>query len=285
MKKPVFVLRNINPQYIDMKYNLVVYKQESDARDGLAHKVAAPTTATDPDREKQERRTRITDLQVDENTDNPHFSFLDESKKDHQCVVTMKTFMFNEDLPTTTAVYCFWCRHPFHYRPIGCPIDFISDRMTKSYHSEITKEKYMLRENVTKQQLNDLVAELGEQQRNQYTIENTYELQSRNYYLIDGLFCSFNCCLAFIQANKTNPLYLYSEAYLVKIYYDVFGEHCGPLHPAPSWRLLKNYGGHMTIDDYRKNFYKVEYQNVDNIIIPFPQSKPVGFLYEKQVKL
>lgn len=290
MKKPVFVLKNIKPHEIDVRYNLEVYKKKSSDSvpqmmiDTVSNNGSKETSigAIDGDA----GRTKITDLPLSEKEEMSHFSFLDESKKDHQCVVTMKTFLTNEDFPPSTVLHCFWCRHSFHFRPIGCPIDFISDRMTKTYHSEITKDVYTLRENVTKLQLQQVEEEVKEQQdRDVYRIKNDYKIQDRNYYLMDGLFCSFNCCLAFVKNNARNPLYVHSENYLTKIYFDIFGNESAPLVAAPSWRLLKDYGGHMTIEEFRKNFYKVDYFSVDNMIIPFPNSKPVGFLFEKQVKL
>ena len=281
MKKPVFVLKNIKPHEIDERYNLVMYKKVD------AHNNSGSSSDSDGENgETETGRTRITDLPLSDKEEMSHFSFLDESKKDHQCVVTMKSFLTNEDFPPSTILHCFWCRHSFHFRPIGCPIDFISDRMTKTYHSEITKDVYTLRENVTTMQRDQVQVEVKEQQdRDAYRIKNDYKIQDRNYYLMDGLFCSFNCCLAFVKNNARNPLYVHSENYLTKIYFDIFGSNSTPLVPAPSWRLLKDYGGHMTIEEYRKNFYKVDYFSVDNMIIPFPNSKPVGFLFEKQVKL
>lgn len=275
MKKPVFVLKNIQPDDIDKKYNLLSYK------DKQTEPVPLPTqqNVVEP-----ENKTKITELPI--NDDISYFSFLDESKKDHQCVVTMRSYLTKEDFPPNTSVHCFWCRHSFHFRPIGCPIDFVSDRLTKTYNSDITKDKYTLRENITKKQLEQLTKDVASTEIDTtHMIQNEYKIQDRNYYLMDGLFCSFNCCFAFIKANQQNPLYMNSEYLLKKIFYNVFGENTAPLIPSPSWRLLKEYGGHMTIEEYRKNFYKVDYFNVDNLVVPFPNSKPVGFLFEKQVKL
>jgi hypothetical protein len=220
-------------------------------------------------------KTRLQDLQLHNRQEINHFSFLDESKKDHECVVTMKKYISQETLPDTTQVHCFWCRHSFPYKPIGCPIQYIPHRIIKKYHSEITKEMYTLRENVTSTQLKQLEVDGS----------SHIQIQNRDYYLIDGMFCSFNCCLAFIKMNSNEPLYSNSENYLNKMYYDIFGITAAPLLPAPSWRLLKDYGGHMTIEDFRKNFYKVDFFDIDNIICPFPNSKPIGFLFEKQVRL
>jgi len=278
MKKPVFVLKNIQPDDIDKKYNLLSYKNTQTE----PHLPLPPQTHQST--VEPENKTKITELPI--NDDISYFSFLDESKKDHQCVVTMRSYLTKEDFPPNTSVHCFWCRHSFHFRPIGCPIDFVSDRLTKTYNSDITKDKYTLRENITKKQLQQLTKDVDSVEIDTtHMIQNEYKIQDRNYYLMDGLFCSFNCCFAFIKANQQNPLYMNSEYLLKKIFYNVFGENTAPLIPSPSWRLLKEYGGHMTVEEYRKNFYKVDYFNVDNLVVPFPNSKPVGFLFEKQVKL
>jgi hypothetical protein len=269
MKKPVFVLKNIKPDKIDAKYSLITPTRHE------------PHTLGES--EKTDFRTKISELSVPENEEQHSFSFMDESKKDHQCVVTMKSLITKGDLPEKTPLHCFWCRHGFTFRPIGCPIDFTPKRITKKYHSEITKDVYVLRENVTASQLFQITSE--QQKNGKYDMECEYNVQDRDYYLMDGMFCSFNCCLAFIRDNITCPLYIYSEHYLTKIYYDIFGEHSKPLLPAPSWRLLEEYGGHMTIEEYRKNFYKIDYLDIDNMVIPFPNTRHVGFLFEKQVKL
>lgn len=249
MKKPVFVLKNINKNALDLKYNIMNIQ-----------------------------KTKIAD--ITEKEENHFFSYLDESKKNHQCILTMKSFMNQEMLPEKTNLYCFWCRHSFPFRPIGCPIEYISPRLSKSYHSEITKDQYILRENISVSQIAQIVENKKEQ--NDMVEFNVIE---NDYYLMDGLFCSFNCCLAYIKENINNPLYIYSESLLNKIYFDVFGKSSQILIEAPSWRLLKSYGGHMSIEEYRKNFYKVDYLDVNNVIYPFPKSKCVGYLFEKQIKL
>ena len=259
MKKPVFLLKNIDTSVLDIKYDIFSLVKD--------------------DLKQSHQKTKISD--ITDKDDANFFSFLDESKKDHQCVFTMKSYLNQELLPESTNLHCFWCRHSFSYRPIGCPIEYVSPRVSKSYHSEITKDKYILRENITPQQLKDIekTATTDINQNVQYSlIEN-------DFYLMDGIFCSFNCCLAYVKLNQHNPLYINCESLLNKIYYDVFGQKSLPLIEAPSWRLLKNYGGHISIEDYRKNFYKVEYFNVDNVIYPFPKSKCIGFLFEKQIKL
>jgi hypothetical protein len=285
MKKPVFLLRNIDVNILDVRFNVAsLVKQDTGQQEEL-----------------MQQKTKITD--ITDKDDSNFFSFLDESKKDHQCVFTMRSYLNQELLPESTNLHCFWCRHSFPYRPIGCPIEYVPPRVSKSYHSEITKDRYVLRENITPQQVRMLEAHQKRQQESQKgamegssdsssatTITDAesniqYSLVDNDYYLMDGLFCSFNCCLAYIKMNQNNPLYTSCEALLNRIYYTVFGSRSLPLIEAPSWRLLKNYGGHVSIEEYRKNFYKVEYLSADNVIYPFPKSKCIGFLFERNIKL
>ena len=104
-----------------------------------------------------------------------------------------------------------------------------------------------------------------------------------NYYLTDGIFCSFNCCLAFIKSNWYNNLYSESEVLLNQIYYSLFDKNM-KIMKAPSWRLLQVYGGSQTITEFRQDFNKVKYKSMDEYISEFPTCKSIGFLYEKKIK-
>jgi len=260
-KKYYFVLRNIDPIEIDNKYSFYVSEKMTLMKEDVGVK------KTD--------RTKIADLST-KTHDQQTFSYLDESKKEHQCILTMMNQEDHQYLPDKTLHRCFWCHHAFDVRPIGCPLQYIPHRIIKHYYSEITKDNYTLRENISTCQLT-----LHEKMY----AENKMDMTSRDFYMTDGMFCSFNCCLAFIMDQHADPIYTYSEQLLNTIYTDLFGKDAQPIVPAPSWRILKEYGGHLTIEEFRKNFYKVEYKDIDNIVYPFSKFRPVGFLFEKQVRI
>ena len=119
---------------------------------------------------------------------------------DHErCFVT-------EDITIVDGVELFWCRHTFPYRPIGCPISYKS--LDYSNNIIVKLQKIIgTQESICKRQLDDC----KEIHDNKFY---TLEVQPSNYYLVDGLFCSFNCCFSFIQENKHNPLYSKSESLL-----------------------------------------------------------------------
>ena len=200
-------------------------------------------------------------------------SFLDDAKKSHTYVLTMNDCVKNETLPEHTNICCFWDKHTFATMPIGCPVKYISSQLEKTYYSEITKDKYTIRENISEK--------LDTQNLN---------VSHKNYYETDGIFCSFNCVMSFINEEMKKSdverfLYKDSKYLLSKMYFELFNKFPKDLIPAPSWRLLKSFGGHLDIFEYRNGFNKVEYTENIHKIKELPTSKPISFLYEKKTKL
>jgi hypothetical protein len=278
-KKHYFVLRNIDPTEIDAKYSFYVPSANvnvnivSNSGGGNSSGIPCMSTLMEEDPGRL-TRTKITDLSY-KHKEQHTFSYLDESKKEHTCTVTM-IHHTEGAVPEKTTIHCFWCRHGFENRPLGCPIQYIPERIVKSYYSEITKDNYTLRENVSQKQL---VENMEAYKKNKMVI------QERDFYITDGVFCSFNCCLAFILDNHTNPLYTVSENLLTHLYMTVFGNKALPIEAASSWRLLRTYGGSLSIEEFRKNFYNVDYRDIDNVVIPFSKARSIGFLFEKQVRI
>lgn len=114
----------------------------------------------------------------------------------------------NKDIyPSSTSILCFWCKHSFSTKPIGCPIKFINNRIEKSYISQITKDKYYMKENITKTKLEQL------SQLKQDTIE--IKLIEKEHYVTDGIFCSFNCVMSFIQENAHDSFIVKVKCYYI----------------------------------------------------------------------
>ena len=259
--KYTFILKSVKVENIDKIYGINLISNISDNNTLNLENV-----------------TKVTDLSNDIKT----FSYLDESKKEHKCIITMIDYIKNNKLmfDLNNNINCFWCRHNFFTYPIGCPIQYVSTQLTKSYYSEITKDKYMIRENISvnkKKDVEDLLTK-------GILTDKKIHIQDKNYYLTDGFFCSFNCCLGFIEDNAHIPLYSESKVLLSRIFYSLFITD-KKIIPAPSWRLLENFGGHLTIDEFRKSYNKVEYLPLDNIITDLARFKPTGFLFEQKVKI
>ena len=213
-----------------------------------------------------ESTTRLCELAMKSGTPDP-ISFLDESKKLHVCNVTQIDFSSKMNV-TLLRYHCYWCKHPFETMPIGCPVNYVSCQAVKKYHSHITKDKYTIKENITSG---------NEIQDSNITVI------PQEYYETDGVFCSFNCCKAWIADNKHNRLYDKSDMLLTKMYNDVIGSDLVVINKAPHWRLLEHYGGHLNIIQFREGFFNVEYQ-YHGITRTLPTFISIGHMYEEKIK-
>ena len=103
-----------------------------------------------------------------------------------------------------------------------------------------------------------------------------------NTYIVDGIFCSFNCILAFIDSTSD---FIYNDSYrlLNGIYYDLFDLTLDSVVKAPSWKLLKDYGGNKSIEEFRDNFNRIEYIDINNFITELPTQLPIGWLHQEKI--
>lgn len=263
--KYVFTLKGVNTEKVDQKYNITLISN-------ITHIDNQPLNTT-----------KLTELNDNINSKPIQtISFLDESKKIYQCNVSMIDFKSGKDIENN-KYNCFWCRHPFNSIPIGCPISYQSNKITKNYHSEVSKDKYTISENASRFKVElfnkkkFIFTALKEKNQNvELNIENKYG------FICDGVFCSFNCCKAFIKDNKHNRLYEQSELLLIKLYNDITGTKNIIINPAPSWRLLEEYGGNLNINQFRENFNKITYEH-HGVIKYESIFKPIGFLYEEKI--
>lgn len=250
-KKFTFTLKGIKPHELDNKYSL----SKLNNIDNLN------TNSTNV--------TNINDL-ANNNTENKYFSYVDESKREHRCLITLCNKDY-EKLPKCTNIRCHWCHHEFSGTPIGCPISFENSKLIKNYYSEVIKDNNRIVSSISKLNL-------------EQTKENTeYSLEKCEFYTTEGIFCSFNCCLAYINLNKHNPIYTLSKTYLITIFETLFKQEFNVVE-APSWKLLKNYGGNLSVDEFRENFYKIEITDSNNYIFNSFEQKPLHLLFEEKIK-
>ena len=243
-KKFIFTLTSINIAKINDKYNM---------------------TITFDDEVQKLKTTKLTDL--DKNTVNKNteiFSFLDESKKTHKCLISMIDFKMRVNVKELNYS-CFWDRNPIDGEPIGCPINYIPKQIQKTFFSQISKDTYFIRENVVS---------------NSNIEDDSIVTLHDDYYETDGAFCSFECCLAFILDNKHNRMYDMSQMLLTKIFNKLNNTKAMTISPASSWRVLKEYGGHMSVEKLRSNFGKIDYDYSGYT----QKCLPISHLYEEKVK-
>jgi hypothetical protein len=257
-KKYIFFLNDINTEDIDRRFGMTITSNINES------------SSQNPD-----NTTKISDLSTNKNI--PEIvSFLDEAKKLHNCTISMVDFYTKKQISEdSNQLDCFWCRNtiPNNIYPIGCPIKFVQSQVVKKYYSEISKDKYTIKENITSSKIKEI--------KNKE--DNRLNIIDKNYYMTDGIFCSFNCCMSYILENKTNSMYILSEMLLLKMYNDIYPSKIPSIDKAPHWRKLKQYGGDLNIEEFRDSFNKIEYKNY-GFISDIPKFKSLGVLFEEKLK-
>jgi hypothetical protein len=245
----IFVL-NVDVEKIDKKYDIKIISNIIDDEDFVPNNT-----------------TKLSELPVEKGCIDI-VSFLDESKKLHKCTLTMIDFNMNKKLEYSDSYNCFWCRHHIDTLPLGCPISYVSNTAVKKYYSEISKDHYTIKENITKHKIIE---------------SDKIDTLEENFFFTDGVFCSFNCIIAFILDNKRNKLYDNSIMLTTKMYNNINGTAKISITPAPHWRLLNEYGGNLTITEFRNSFNKIEYDNFGTVK-NLPEFHSIGTIYEKKLK-
>jgi len=235
------VLDNIIPHDIERKFNITIDSDISKLTDDVPYTV-----------------TKISDLESET------ISFQDNSKKIHTCKISM--IDYNSQCETDSLDYnCFWCRHSFDTKGIGCPINYVPNTIIKEYFSEISRGDYVIKEHITKNKKTKL------------------NMKRKNYYISDGIFCSFNCVLAFINDRSYNKLYDQSKTLIHKILKEITTDETFEIDPAPHWRLLNKYGGYMSIEEFRNSFNKSYFEEY-GMIQKTPLFRSLGWIYEEKLK-
>jgi hypothetical protein len=89
-------------------------------------------------------------------------------------------------------------------------------------------------------------------------------------FICEGCFCSFNCVKAYIEdINHFNIKYRESIGLLTLLYSKTFNQDIlySTIYPAPHWSLLKEYGGNLTIEQFRNEFQRVKYYGPSGSLI------------------
>lgn len=163
--------------------------------------------------------TKIIDLDISSKT----ISRTDELKNNHTNKISIV------DTSGLKNMSCFWDRHPFSSTPIYLPIDRESSPKVKEYLSFINGKNYKIQDSINPQE------------------------DEKTSCIVDSIFCSTECALAYLEDNIQNPYYRNSWVYLREIYPTMEKK------VAPHWRLLSSYGGPMTIEEFRKSFANITY--------------------------
>lgn len=199
----------------------------------------------------------VTDLMYEKSK--KYYYFLDTHKTQNKMWINMIDVLHNGVLPPSTTKACWWCRHSFNTRPIGCPLRYYSNDAPG-----VDRDRYL-----------EKIEEAG-----------LPEGDSTDFFECEGYFCSFPCCKAYILDQGSNPRYKDSASLTTLMYKTSKGEMPGPdtFPTAPTWKLLRAYGGHLAINEYRATFGKLGYEEGINVRRPYMFSSS-KLIKEQRIRL
>ena len=166
---------------------------------------------------------------------------------------------------------CHWDHHSFDGIGIFCPLSYRPKQVAKISQGEIKTKinsettNYTIKENIPKSK--DISTFLKK--------DNIIQITDA-YYEVDGVFCSPECCLAFINEEKSKAggsKYSDSERLL-----HFMLELTTRITPASSFRLLEAYGGTLTIEQFRKNNKSIKYEYYGTTVL-------ISHLFDKKINL
>lgn len=80
----------------------------------------------------------------------------------------------------------------------------------------------------------------------------------------EGVFCSFSCMKSYLCQHHKNPLFKNSSSLLLLLYKKMFDKSIKRIPLSPDWRMLKDYGGVLSIDEFRRLIGKTSFVDDGN---------------------
>ncbi len=204
--------------------------------------------------------TGLNELSLTTSQEPDKISFFDAAKRHRHCFVLSQF---------SSSSWCWWCKHSCNGPLYACPLSDNPATLKKTYKSTISKTVHVLK---------DAVASTSTVDDSEDNIEIERPTLS---YVTTGTFCSFNCVVSYILDNSHDADFDKSLELLSSILLDGGVDTLPP--PAPNWKLLKRFGGHIDIESFRKNFNKITYASLGT-----SRSKilynPVDNVFEERLK-
>lgn len=176
----------------------------------------------------QEQTTCVKKIEDEKNSD----YFIDLYNQKNRLSIVMLDYTLNT-MPISTTKNCWWCREIFNNSPIGIPI---------KYYPNTNKTREIFK-------------------------KNNLNSSEFDYFETEGIFCSFPCAKSFVVSERFNTKYKNSTQLLVLLYKKIHNKITN-IPTAPSWKLLKKYGGEMSISEFRDSFGKNMFIDTFNIKRP-----------------
>lgn len=228
-----------------------------------------------------ERHTYINKLNFSSLQKEPTITYIQKDKiKLYNYNVMLDTYTnkflecknLNENQLDEQKIPCYYCRRNFNNAPIGLPICYYPSIYIIKNNSQNLKYSFNYKENTVKLNSNEKERLLNILERtssvsdivlNNQKKENkktdkhdgkdSHQIVTKQFFETEGVFCSFNCIVSYLEENRQNPLYQNSYNLIYFMYKIIFGEFPQfTFIKSPSWKLRKEYGGPLSDDDYEK---------------------------------
>lgn len=259
----LFTLKNINKIEIDKKY----------VTDELLF-------SFDDNEEVKDITSKIENLRLSTLKTYPHDK-ISIKNMNINLYINMKDTINKLSLPESTNISCWNDTEPFSTKPYGIPIKYnqsyimIKSGEYMNYQYLTTEQRIKYQK--TQENRDKLVFQLKELKKKSitdkieseiYKIERKLneQLVIREYYDTHGIFCSFGCMLCYIYSHRNNLLYKNSIPLLRQMIKDIYraeGKILNkPIYASPNIKLLKKFGGPLTIEEYRNISKHVDHPTI-----------------------
>jgi hypothetical protein len=230
----------------------------------------------------------------------------DDTQHQHECFQSVINYTCE---PGTYL--CYWCKHPVinMLHSTGCPSTFkprTIEKQCKSITPRILQpvpqvpNRLRLDEAASTTTTTLAAMSPGSIHINEHVtdVESAASTAAGSataaVFYTDGIFCDFPCCKAWIDDDATIDA---SERVIKNILlHTIFIKRYKMnklIYPAPHWRLLKIFGGHLGIDQFRSysthkrfTFYgSTQIHQISTGSEDYPsQFVPISRLYEEQIQ-
>jgi len=149
----------------------------------------------------------------------------------------------NEQIPTSTTIPCLGCHRVYNSCPLGVPVKYIPNMV----ESQIKTDKGVI----------SLISPASGPTPKKLVTKN-------DYFITDGMVCSFNCILTVIESNP--HLYRDTTTLMYKMYKKIFGKFpTSPILRSPDFRLRSQYGGPLSDIEYEKCLQTVKFVDTSQL--------------------
>jgi hypothetical protein len=311
-----FTLKNIDKIEIDKKY--------------VPKELLYPKELLDETEDVNSLTSKIERLKLSTLSTHPHDKLKTKGIMNSNIYIIMKDISSKCNLPKKTNICCWNDTEPFNTEPLGMPIKYYpSTVVIKSgeyisfqplsklerirYEEKINEQKKNEKEMKSKLKiLNEKLKKVNGENKEKIKLEihsvsrqmslyQNQELKINEYYDTVGIFCSYGCMLCYFYKNKNEPLYKNSLVLIRQMIKDkckLEGKEIPTrrIYASDDTRLLKKFGGTLSIEEYRDISKHVDHPSV--LFFNMNQVKiyerkeekkslqnPVGLIFEQVEKL